>query len=162
MFTLKTLSIKIGETKKVEYTIAPTGATAPELVWTSSNTNVLTVDSSGNVTAVGSGIAIITAKFKNDPSKSTVLAINSVVGVDVVSSNGIELYPTLVNDVVYIKNISEVKSIQIISTSGKIIKCANSNADVVILDVTDLAIGTYIIVLQKNDNSIETRVISKQ
>ena len=162
LFTLKTLSIKIGETKKIEYTIAPTGATAPELVWTSSNTNVLTVDSSGKVTAVGNGVAIITATFKNDPSKSTVLAINSVVGVDVVSSNGIELYPTLVNDVVYIKNISDVKSIQVVSTSGKIIKCANSNADVVILDVTDLAIGTYIIVLQKNDNSFETREISKQ
>lgn len=42
--------------------ITPNNASVPDVVWSSSNTDVATIDSSGKVTAVGKGDAVITVK----------------------------------------------------------------------------------------------------
>ncbi|MDO4824304.1 MAG: Ig-like domain-containing protein [Bacteroidales bacterium] len=42
--------------------ITPYNASVPDVVWSSSNTDVATIDSSGKVTAVGKGNAVITVK----------------------------------------------------------------------------------------------------
>lgn len=50
-------SVKVGETFKV--TASSDGVTLSEVVWSSSNTAVATVDTNGTVTAVGPGTAVI-------------------------------------------------------------------------------------------------------
>ena len=49
-----------GETDLVTATVLPENATDKTLTWTSSNETVVTVDDSGNIIAVGEGVAIIT------------------------------------------------------------------------------------------------------
>ena len=56
-----TVSLKPGESYKVEVTTTPTIANIPELVWESSNFDVATVNSEGIIVAVGKGITAITA-----------------------------------------------------------------------------------------------------
>ena len=58
------LSLTIGQTSKLTTTITPSNATE-SILWTSSNTAIASVDSEGNVTAVSSGSATITAKTSN-------------------------------------------------------------------------------------------------
>lgn len=53
------LSLKIGDTEKIEFTVEPAGA-EQRADWTSDNEEVATVDEYGNVTAVGVGSATIT------------------------------------------------------------------------------------------------------
>ncbi len=53
--------LSIGKTETLSATITPSDATRKALTWSSSNTNVATVDGNGKVTAVGKGTAIITA-----------------------------------------------------------------------------------------------------
>jgi len=53
-------SIEIGETSLLTATITPSNATDKSVSWSSSNTSVATVNSSGLVTAVAQGTAIIT------------------------------------------------------------------------------------------------------
>ena len=53
---------KIGDTFKIDVIIYPIGATNKTLKWSSSNSSVVKVDQNGLVTAVGDGIAYITAK----------------------------------------------------------------------------------------------------
>lgn len=55
------LTMNIGDTKILSATVSPSGQS---ITWSSSNTDVATVSSSGKVTAVGSGMAAITASFK--------------------------------------------------------------------------------------------------
>lgn len=55
------LTMNIGDTKTLSATASPSGQS---ITWSSSNTDVATVSSSGKVTAVGSGMAAITASFK--------------------------------------------------------------------------------------------------
>lgn len=48
--------------------VAPSNAKNKTILWSSSNTNVVRVDASGNVTAVGAGTATITATSAGNPS----------------------------------------------------------------------------------------------
>ena len=52
----------VGESKTITATVSPSNATNKNVTWTSSNTSVATVSSSGVVKAVGAGGAVITAK----------------------------------------------------------------------------------------------------
>ena len=59
---LKNISMKVGDTDNVNATLNP--SEAGNLTYTSSNQDVVTVDSTGKITAVGEGQAKITIKFK--------------------------------------------------------------------------------------------------
>ena len=60
----KTVTLKYGTTDTIKATISPSNATNKNVNWTSSNSNLVTVDSNGNIEAVGNknGTATITAK----------------------------------------------------------------------------------------------------
>ncbi len=54
-------SILVGQTQQLTATISPSNATNQNLSWSSNNSSVVTVDQNGLVTAVGSGVATVTA-----------------------------------------------------------------------------------------------------
>ena len=74
-----------GGTKTLTATVKPTNATNKNVTWSSSNTSVATVSSSGKVTAVADGSATITVKTKDGgytaTSKVTVKSNVKVTGV---------------------------------------------------------------------------------
>ena len=53
-------SVAVGSTQSIQVTAFPTNATVQTVTWTSSNASVATV-SSGVVTGVATGVAVITA-----------------------------------------------------------------------------------------------------
>ncbi len=53
------LTMQKGETKQISATITPESTKNKNLIWTSSNHDVVRVDSSGNITAVATGIATV-------------------------------------------------------------------------------------------------------
>ena len=61
--TLKktSLTMQVGKTEILKVTVKPTNAVIKNVIWTSSNTKVATVDSKGKVKAIGKGTATITA-----------------------------------------------------------------------------------------------------
>ena len=61
--TSKTLAV--GETETLRATVLPENVTDKTVAWTSSNYSVVTVYENGQITAVGLGIATITAKTKD-------------------------------------------------------------------------------------------------
>ena len=65
------LSLTEGDTDKLTATVTPENTT-DTLVWSSSNTDVATVDNNGTVTAVKAGTATITAKSGSVEAKCTV------------------------------------------------------------------------------------------
>ncbi|MBQ0055312.1 MAG: Ig-like domain-containing protein [Synergistaceae bacterium] len=70
-----------GENEQLTATVNPTNATIGFLKWTSSNPNVATVDSTGRVTAVAEGTAVITAKAidgSNQSASCTVIVKKTV------------------------------------------------------------------------------------
>lgn len=62
--------MNVGDSKTLVATIAPTNATEKTLVWTSSNSNVVTVEN-GKITAKKVGSAVITVSNSDGTKKAT-------------------------------------------------------------------------------------------
>lgn len=70
------LSMKVKDTKKLTYTAMPSDTSKYTVEWSSSDSKVVTVDSNGNITAVGAGKADITVKIKeNDVSAKVTVTV---------------------------------------------------------------------------------------
>jgi hypothetical protein len=99
-----TASIQVGETRQLTGTISPSNASNKTIIWTSSNSNVATVNTNGLVSGLAAGDATITARSQDGSftasSAITVtpitppLGITSFVLVNASTDNDIQ---TLVN-----------------------------------------------------------------
>ena len=72
-------TLSVGDELELKATVLPENATNPELVWSSSDPNIVDVDEAGNVTAMDGGKATITAKSTDGSNKSASCEI-TVVG----------------------------------------------------------------------------------
>ncbi|WP_437922191.1 Ig-like domain-containing protein [Sphingobacterium sp. LRF_L2] len=77
-----TVGLVVGGSQQLNITISPTNANRPyDLVWTSSNTNIVTVDEKGSLTAVGTGTATVRVElFENGISQQ--IAASTTVTVE--------------------------------------------------------------------------------
>lgn len=75
------ISLKKGEATTLKATVKPDNATNKTVTYTSSNTKVATVNSSGKVTAVGGGKATITAKAGSKTATCTVTVTVPQTGI---------------------------------------------------------------------------------
>ena len=64
-----TLTLNEGEEGQLTATVTPSNASNPRVAWSSSNTTVASVSTKGLVTAKKEGIAVITAKTKDETGK---------------------------------------------------------------------------------------------
>ena len=78
--TLKktSLTMQVGKTEILKVTVKPTNAVIKNVVWTSSNTKVATVDSKGKVKAIGKGTATITATAADGSGKNAACKVTVV------------------------------------------------------------------------------------
>ncbi len=76
-----TVNINRGDSFKLDANIFPANATDKSVTWESSDTNVISIDADGNITANGSGKAVITAKT-NSGKKSASCEVYSVIPVE--------------------------------------------------------------------------------
>ena len=85
------LSLEINEKHSFTYTINPSNATNQNVTWSSSNSNVVSVDNKGNIKALKAGNAIITVKSKdNNKSDSCNVKVNEpikVTGIEIEKRN---------------------------------------------------------------------------
>lgn len=72
-------SINVGETDNIVATTTPSGA---DIVWTSSDETIATVDSTGKVTGIKEGQATITAQIKDSEAKATCVVTVVPKGTD--------------------------------------------------------------------------------
>lgn len=79
----KSMSVRINQMRAITATVKPADVTNSKVVWSSSNTKVATVDSSGVVKGIKAGTATITAKTVSGSKTATckVTVIKSVTGI---------------------------------------------------------------------------------
>lgn len=134
MISPTSMQISVGQTKQIVSTIYPSGQI---IDWSSSNTNIATVSSSGLVTAKGAGNVVITARSQ---SNSAVYATCNVTVLPAVSS--ISLPQT-----VHVSKGDQYTLIPIIqpSNADKTLIWSSSNAEVATVSngiVTAIGAGT--------------------
>jgi putative aldouronate transport system substrate-binding protein len=72
------LSLNPGSSYKLTITFSPANTTQKLLVFTTSNANVATIDTDGNITAIGAGKATITVASKSKGTVSTKITVTVV------------------------------------------------------------------------------------
>ena len=80
------LSLEVGQSETLTATVSPSTASDKSVIWSSSNSSVASVTSSGKVTAVGNGTSAITVKSE-DGSKSATCSVTVTTAVNGVSLN---------------------------------------------------------------------------
>jgi len=83
------ITIDVGKSKRLKTTIKPSDATNQSVTWLSSDTNVATVSSSGNVQGINPGTAKITVKT-NSGSKTASINV-TVKSVQIIKETDIKL-----------------------------------------------------------------------
>lgn len=86
------VTVKSGKTVTLKYTLSPSNTTDKNLIWTSSNPKIASVNSKGVVTGVKGGKVTITAKTKNNKkAKCTVTVIQTPDAVKL-NTNTLSIY----------------------------------------------------------------------
>ena len=144
------LSLNEGVSETLVATISPTDATNLEITWSSSDTSVATVDSSGSVTAVLKGTAIITVTTV-DGSKTATCLVNVIIPV-----TGVTINKTILD----LNKSAEETLVAAISpgdASNKAVAWSSSNTSVAAIDtngkVTAVGGGISIITVTTADGS---------
>lgn len=92
--TAKNVPTKInaGDTATLEASVYPSNAEDKTITWESSNSDVLQVNSSGSLTAVGVGTATITAKTSRGTSKKFTITVTEVIAESInITNNNAEI-----------------------------------------------------------------------
>ena len=87
------MTLKVGETDQIIATISPENATERELIWTSSDPSVATVNEEGIVVGNKPGTVVITVKTKDGKVKSTTTVTIKPIEVEeiILSTNNVKL-----------------------------------------------------------------------
>lgn len=80
--------MKAGETRKLSAAIIPADAENQEIIWSTSDSSVVTVDQNGNVTARGKGSAVVTAASAENPDIKAACEVEVYVPVSGVTISG--------------------------------------------------------------------------
>ncbi|MDP4120551.1 MAG: Ig-like domain-containing protein [Bacillota bacterium] len=75
-------SVLVGDHITLTATVTPTNATNKTVTWSSSDTSIATVDETGVVTGVNSGIAVITARTINGLTSTSTVTVNPIITDD--------------------------------------------------------------------------------
>ncbi len=150
-----TLSLNKGSTTTLAAAVNPSNASNKTLTWTTSNTNIATVDSNGKVTAKGAGSATITVKTNNGKTATCKVTVtNPTVAVTIVSLNKTALS--------LVKGSSTTLSATVnpSNASNKILTWTTSNTNVATVDsngkVTAKGAGNATITVKTNNGKTAT------
>ncbi len=141
------------EVVQVNATVSPSTATNTLLTWKSSDTSVATVSSSGLVTAVGNGTAVITATTKDGGYTATcvvnVAIATTGVKIDVTSATLTKIGETLTIKATVIPSNAADKSVTWTSSNTQVAKVSGTGV------VTAVGSGTAVITVKTNSGGFK-------
>lgn len=101
----KNVVTSVGQKVSLSVTVNPATVSDRTATWTTSDKNIATVDSNGRITAVGAGIATITATSKSNPKLSARATVTVKEAAPVLDSGRGEGGVNLVKNRIYLENL---------------------------------------------------------
>ncbi len=143
------ISLIVGETVQLQATIEPADASNLNVIWSSSNSSVVSINSNGLVTAIGNGTAIITITTEDGgyTAMCEVTVTTPVSGI-LLDITSLELFVGASQQLTATIQPEDATNKNVIWTSGD-----NSIASVELGLVTAFAKGTTIIIAKTEDGN---------
>ena len=146
------------KTAKITATVEPANASNKNLSWTSSNPKVVSVDTNGNVTAIGVGSATITVKTLDGSNITKTCQVNVTGTAKPIYVQNLKLDKTNINlDLNGTKTAKITATVEPANASNKNLSWTSSNPKVVSVDtngnVTAIGVGSATITVKTLDGS---------
>ncbi|GHT49600.1 hypothetical protein AGMMS49982_03390 [Bacteroidia bacterium] len=138
-----TVSLVAGSTLQITATVSPGTATNQNLLWTSSNADVATVDNTGKVTAVAIGTTTITATTLDGSNKSatcTVTVKAAGTAIETVTGDKLQVHPNPTTGVVYV-NTANGAEIKVHNLNGELLQTTRESR----IDLSGEPNGVYLL-----------------
>ena len=148
------LTMQVGDVETIKWSYSPNNIDTPKLEWSSSNYNVVDVNSSGRIEAKGNGTAVITVKSNVCPTKYINVTVSGGTGIVYVSSISLSESNSTLN----VGNTKQLTATVLpTNATDKSVTWSSSNSSVASVSssglVTAKAVGTATIACQANDGS---------
>lgn len=143
----------IGQSKTLTATVEPANASNKDVIWSSSNTAVATVNN-GVVTAVGEGTAVITVATE-DGGKTATCEVTVSLGA-IIPVEGVSLDTTSLNMTKIGQSAQLIATVTPANATNKNVTWSSSNTDVATVEngvITAVGSGTAIITVTTEDGS---------
>lgn len=169
MLDRHTLNLKVDSSEMLTANIFPENTTNKNLIWSSSNSNIATVNGNGNVTGIAVGTAfIIVATEENNLRDSSIVTVTNTVNIQDLENNNVTITltpnPTTGLARLYTTGINEKVTLTITTISGTIISSKIHDLErnpIVDIDLGGYAKGVYLISIQTKHNSHVKKLIVK-
>ena len=141
----ETLSIEQGKTETLSVTVLPSHATNKSVTWSSNSTSVATVSSSGVVTALSEGTAIITVRTTNGglTATCTITVTKSTVDNAINKPSSTRAYPNPTTGIVTVTGLKVGTTIKIYTATGTQVATHTAHDEKTTLDISALPNGLY-------------------
>ena len=150
------VNLKVAETLQLEATVLPENATDKTIAWTSSNTNIIEIDSNGLVTAISVGEATITAS--NSAGQTATITLTVIPTL----AESLSVFPQSIT-----LKVGESGNIAVTiapnTTTNKAVLYSSANENIAIVDnkgsITGVGLGeTEVIVSTQDGSSLSAKV----
>ncbi|MDR1739331.1 MAG: DUF4465 domain-containing protein [Bacteroidales bacterium] len=145
------VSVLETQTHQLTATVLPANATNKNVVWSSSDEAIATVDADGLVTAVSRGVAniVVTTEDGNFSDTCKVTVTFTTIGEELqdgLQNGKIKVYPTITRDVVHIISAEKETEVALImDISGKVLQTIRLHATENTIDFSAYKAGLYFI-----------------
>jgi uncharacterized protein YjdB len=163
------VSLKVDSTVQLKAIVEPSDADTT-VAWSSSNTALATVDSTGLVTGISAGWVNITVKT-NDGGKTATITISvtkntttSVIDETIADATGMLVYPNPVTGqlkVVLGNEFTNDAAIQLFDNTGRMVVNQKSNGSENIIHMESLSPGLYLVKVSSGGKSAVQQIIKK-
>ncbi len=161
-----TLALIVGNTEQLTATIAPVNATDKTVTWTSSNTDVATVDVTGKVSAVTAGTANIKATANDGSGKEatcTVTVASGTTGVEDMDVIQFKAYPNPTDGRFMISfDREDTYRIVITDVAGKTLLHEMYTGRLKELDISRYSDGVYFVAVDNGKRQTVVKVVKKK
>ena len=142
----KELSLDVGKTGNIFFSIDPPTATNKAVTWMSSNDAIATVNASGMVTAKAEGIAVIAVTTVDGGHMAMCeVTVKSPVDNGTIAGNIFNVYPNPTDGEVTIEGLTPGGIVKLYSPTGSLIASYTAHDSVLKIDLTSFKQGLYLL-----------------
>jgi len=146
-------------------TVYPDDATEKTVFWYTSDENIATIDGSGklSIKQIGTVKVIAVAQDGSGVKAEKTVKFYYPFKGEQVPGTDYAVYPNPVRDVLHVAGTSDLKRVELLDVSGKVLKTAISNRkDEVLISMSDLSAGVYFLRCYADSGEVITKKVVKE
>ena len=156
--------LKVGGEATLSVTYEPAGATQREVTWSTSDAAIVTVDEHGKVKAIAAGEATITVASKTYASIQATckVIVEPVTAVEDAMFANVVVAPNPFDSQLRIINGDLRGTYALLNAQGVVVRSGNMDGREVLIEITDLTSGLYLLRLTAENGATKTITVVKE